>query len=110
MSLSERSRILCILHSLVSLSERAGNVYIAGPYVSKKGQGHCVYCRAVAIPEMMAACEDRNRIDKRLARFVIPFSVTISCNGSALYISGATVFIANLTGTPLNFADVLLIW
>lgn len=65
---------------------------------------------AVAIPEMMAACEDKNKIDKRISRFVIPFSVTISCNGSALYIAGATVFIANLTGTKLTIGDVLLIW
>ncbi|XP_060600908.1 excitatory amino acid transporter-like [Ruditapes philippinarum] len=65
---------------------------------------------AVAIPEMMAACEDKNKIDKRISRFVIPFSVTISCNGSALYISGATVFIANLTNTSLTIGDVLLIW
>ncbi|XP_053405000.1 excitatory amino acid transporter-like [Mercenaria mercenaria] len=65
---------------------------------------------AVAIPEMMAVCEEKNRIDKRISRFVVPFSVTISCNGSALYISGATMFIANLTGTDLTFGDVLLIW
>ncbi|XP_053403402.1 excitatory amino acid transporter-like [Mercenaria mercenaria] len=65
---------------------------------------------AVAIPEMMAACEDKNKIDKRISRFVIPFSVTISCNGSALYIAGACVFIANLTGTSLALGDVLLIW
>ncbi|KAL4220663.1 Solute carrier 1 (high affinity aspartate glutamate transporter) [Mactra antiquata] len=65
---------------------------------------------AVAIPEMMAACEESNKIDKRISRFVIPFSVTLSCSGSALYIAGATVFIANLSGTQLVFGDVLLIW
>lgn len=59
---------------------------------------------------MMAVCEDKNKIDKRVARFVVPFSVTMSCNGSALYISGATLFIANLTGTHLTHGDVLLIW
>ncbi|KAL4220033.1 Excitatory amino acid transporter 2 [Mactra antiquata] len=65
---------------------------------------------AVAIPEMMSACEDKNRIDKRISRFVIPFSVTISCNGSALYIAGATVFVANLAGVPLTLGDILMIW
>ncbi|XP_053386619.1 excitatory amino acid transporter 3-like [Mercenaria mercenaria] len=65
---------------------------------------------AVAIPEMLAACEDKNRIDKRVSRFVIPFSVTINRSGSALYISGATVFVANVTGTELHIGDVLLIW
>ncbi|XP_053386621.1 excitatory amino acid transporter 3-like [Mercenaria mercenaria] len=65
---------------------------------------------AVAIPEMLAACEDKNRIDKRVSRFVIPFSVTINRSGSALYISGATVFVANVTGTELHIGDILLIW
>lgn len=65
---------------------------------------------AVAIPEMMAACEDKNKIDKRISRFVIPFSVTISCNGAALYISAATLFVANLTGTLFTIGDVILLW
>jgi len=65
---------------------------------------------AVAIPEMLIACEEKNKIDKRIARFVVPFSVTISCNGSALYIAAATTFLANLSGIPLTFGDILLIW
>ena len=70
-----------------------------------------IFCfRAVAIPEMLAACEAKNGIDKRIARFVIPFSVTISCNGSALYISGATAFVGHLAGFPLTVGDYLLIW
>lgn len=65
---------------------------------------------AVAIPEMLTACENKNKIDKRVARFTIPFSVTISCNGSALYIAGATVFVGHLAGFPLTAGDYLLIW
>ena len=66
--------------------------------------------RAVAIPEMLACCESINGIDKRIARFVIPFSVTISCNGSALYIAGATAFVGHLAGFPLTVGDYFLIW
>lgn len=65
---------------------------------------------AVAIPEMLSACEGKNKIDKRISRFVVPFSVTISCNGSACYIAAASVFVANLTGSNLTVGDVLLIW
>ena len=68
------------------------------------------YFSAVAIPEMLTACENKNKIDKRVARFTIPFSVTISCNGSALYIAGATVFVGHLAGFPLTAGDYLLIW
>ena len=59
---------------------------------------------------MLTACENKNKIDKRVARFTIPFSVTISCNGSALYIAGATVFVGHLAGFPLTAGDYLLIW
>lgn len=64
---------------------------------------------AVAIPEMLQACEHKNNIDKRVSRFVIPFCVTLNADGSALYISTAAIFIANITGTPLSTADYVII-
>lgn len=64
---------------------------------------------AVAIPEMLNACEVKNKIDKRVSRFVIPFCVTLNADGSAFYISTAAVFIANITGTQLTAADLTVI-
>jgi Na+/H+-dicarboxylate symporter len=59
---------------------------------------------------MLNACEVKNKIDKRVSRFVIPFCVTLNSDGSAFYISTAAVFIANLTGTHLSGADYIVIW
>jgi solute carrier family 1 (high affinity glutamate transporter) protein 2 len=63
----------------------------------------------MAIPEMLNACENKNHIDKRVSRFVIPFSVTLSANGSALFITAAAMFIASITGHSLTFGDVVII-
>lgn len=65
--------------------------------------------RAVAIPEMLHACEVPLRIDKRVARFVIPFSVTLCANGSAVFIACSCLFISTFTGSAPTSAVVLLI-
>ena len=65
--------------------------------------------RAVAIPEMLYACEERNKIDKRVARFVIPFCVTLNADGSALYITSAAIFIAQFTGVEVGASDIIII-
>ncbi|CAC5415175.1 SLC1A2 [Mytilus coruscus] len=64
---------------------------------------------AVAIPEMLNACEEKNKIDKRVSRFVIPFCVTLNADGSALFISAAAVFLATITGMSLSAADYIII-
>ena len=67
------------------------------------------FSRAVAIPEMLQACENKNRIDKRISRFVIPFCVTLNADGSALFITAAAMFIANITGQSLTFGEVVIV-
>lgn len=69
-----------------------------------------LYYSAVAIPEMLNACEEKNKIDKRVSRFVIPFCVTLNADGSALFISAAAVFLATITGMSLSAADYIVIW
>ncbi|PVD18321.1 hypothetical protein C0Q70_20870 [Pomacea canaliculata] len=64
--------------------------------------------RAVAIPEMLESCE-KNKVDSRVARFVIPFCVTLNADGSALYITSAAIFIAQLTGVGVGVSDVIII-
>uniref|UniRef100_K1Q5Y5 Amino acid transporter n=1 Tax=Magallana gigas TaxID=29159 RepID=K1Q5Y5_MAGGI len=61
---------------------------------------------AVAIPEMFEAC-DKNKIDKRVSRFVIPFCATLNADGSALFITASAMFIASISGHPLAFGKVV---
>ncbi|KAK7090118.1 excitatory amino acid transporter 1-like [Littorina saxatilis] len=64
---------------------------------------------AVAIPEMLDACEETNKIDNRVTRFVIPFCVTLNADGSALYITSAAIFIAQFTGADVGASEIIVI-
>uniref|UniRef100_A0A8W8IG80 Amino acid transporter n=1 Tax=Magallana gigas TaxID=29159 RepID=A0A8W8IG80_MAGGI len=64
---------------------------------------------AVAIPEMFEAC-DKNNIDKRVSRFVIPFCATLNADGSALFITASAMFIASISGHPLAFGKVVTLF
>lgn len=64
---------------------------------------------AISIPEMITACEHKLKIDSRIVRFVISFCVTLSANGSAVFIACSCLFIANLTGHTPNVGDVIVI-
>lgn len=76
--------------------------------VSTTGGNRCRY-RAVAIPEMLYCCEVKNGVDKRVARFAVPFSVTLSANGSAVFIVTSAIFIAQYIGFDLSTSDVIVI-
>ena len=65
---------------------------------------------AAAIPEMLHACEVGQGAEKRISRFVIPFSVALSANGSAIFMTAAAVFLSNMAGVSLNAGDYVLIW
>ena len=64
---------------------------------------------AAGIPEMLNACETKNNIDKRVSRFVIPFCVTLNADGSALYITVASIFIASISGADIGIGSMVTI-
>lgn len=71
--------------------------------------GFAATSTAVALPEMLYCCEVKNKIDSRVTRFTVPFSVTLSANGSAVFIVSAAIFIAQYIGHPLAAGDVVVI-
>ncbi|OWF47181.1 Excitatory amino acid transporter [Mizuhopecten yessoensis] len=64
---------------------------------------------AMAFPEILSACEDHQNVDRRVSRFVAPFSVALSANGSAMFIAATSIFIGNVVGMDLNAGDIILI-
>ena len=58
---------------------------------------------------MLQACEERLRADRRVVRFVIPFSVTLSANGSATFIACSCLFIANFSGQYPTVGTILIV-
>lgn len=64
---------------------------------------------AIAIPDTLFFMEKRNKIDKRISRFVVPFSSALNKSGSALYIAASCVFICQLEHVDTDAAQVLII-
>merc|ERR1719150_3361985 len=54
-------------------------------------------------------CLDKAGIDKRIGKFVMPIGATANMDGTALFVTVASVFIAQLNNIPLNAADYVTI-
>ncbi|XP_064635549.1 excitatory amino acid transporter-like [Lineus longissimus] len=63
----------------------------------------------VCIPYFTSGCE-RYGVEKMVARFVIPFSLTISRNGSAIYVAISTLFVAQHNDIALDVGTIIVIW
>ncbi|XP_041347987.1 excitatory amino acid transporter 3-like [Gigantopelta aegis] len=59
---------------------------------------------------MLNACEEKNGIDKRVARFVIPLCATLNRDGSALYITSSAIFIGQMALGSVSVSNVVVIW
>ena len=64
--------------------------------------------RAVAMPDMIYAL-DEHGVDNRVAQFAVPFSVTLSANGSGVFLVSAAMFLANCSGITLNAGQIIII-
>uniref|UniRef100_A0A182J3T4 Amino acid transporter n=1 Tax=Anopheles atroparvus TaxID=41427 RepID=A0A182J3T4_ANOAO len=64
---------------------------------------------SASLPVTMQCLEDKNGIDPRVSRFVLPIGATINMDGTALYEAVAAIFIAQLRGLSLSFGNVLAI-
>uniref|UniRef100_A0A2M4AGK0 Amino acid transporter n=1 Tax=Anopheles triannulatus TaxID=58253 RepID=A0A2M4AGK0_9DIPT len=64
---------------------------------------------SASLPVTMQCLEEKNNIDERVSRFVLPIGATINMDGTALYEAVAAIFIAQLRGLSLSFGNVLAI-
>ena len=71
-----------------------------------------VLCRsqysATALPVALQ-CLEKAGVDKRISKFVMPIGATVNMDGTALFVTVASVFIAQLNNIPLNGADYVTI-
>lgn len=61
------------------------------------------------IPVTLQSVENRMGVNGSVASFTVPFGATINMDGTAMMQGVATVFIANLYGIDLSFADYLMV-
>nr|XP_019563270.2 excitatory amino acid transporter 3-like [Aedes albopictus] len=64
---------------------------------------------SAALPVTMKCLEEKNHIDPRITRFVIPIGTTINMDGTALYEAVAAIFIAQMRGIELTFGKVVAV-
>ena len=57
----------------------------------------------------LTCLEEKNGIDPRVTRFVMPIGATINMDGTALYEAVAALFISQVRNVPLSFGKVVAV-
>merc|ERR1712115_256967 len=64
---------------------------------------------SATLPVTINLLEEKNGVDPRIARFVLPIGATINMDGTALYEAVAAIFIAQMTGMNPTIGQVIII-
>lgn len=64
---------------------------------------------SATLPVTFRCAEEKNQVDKRITRFVLPVGATINMDGTALYEAVAAVFIAQLNDMDLSIGQIITI-
>lgn len=64
---------------------------------------------SATLPVTMECLEDKNKVDERVSRFVLPIGATINMDGTALYEAVAAIFIAQLRGISLSLTNIIAV-
>ncbi len=69
----------------------------------------CLYFSSASLPVTIQCLEDKNKIDSRISRFVLPIGATINMDGTALYEAVAAIWIAQMYGKELDAGNIISI-
>ncbi|XP_069693883.1 excitatory amino acid transporter 1 isoform X2 [Periplaneta americana] len=61
------------------------------------------------LPISMGCLEEKNNVDPRVSRFVMPIGATINMDGTALYEAVAAIFISQVRGMSLSIGQLLAV-
>jgi len=64
---------------------------------------------SATLPVALTCLEEKNGIDPRVTRFVMPIGATINMDGTALYEAVAALFISQVRNVPLSFGKVVAV-
>jgi Na+/H+-dicarboxylate symporter len=64
---------------------------------------------SASLPITIGCLEEKNAIDPRVSRFVLPIGATINMDGTALYEAVAAIYISQLHGVSLSLGNVIAI-
>ncbi|CAL4123289.1 unnamed protein product, partial [Meganyctiphanes norvegica] len=61
------------------------------------------------LPVILQCLEEKNHIDPRVSRFVIPIGTTVNMHGTALYEAVAAIFISQVRGMELSIGQIIAV-
>lgn len=64
---------------------------------------------AAALPVTFRSMHDTLKIDSRITRFVLPIGCNINMDGTALFISTASLFIAQMSDMTIGFGEIVTV-
>ncbi len=65
---------------------------------------------SATLPITMEAVKEKNKVDGRVASFVLPLGATINMDGTAMYEAVAALFIAQIYGIDLGMGQQIIIF
>ncbi|XP_052869828.1 excitatory amino acid transporter isoform X1 [Anopheles cruzii] len=71
--------------------------------------GFATASTAAALPLTFRCMNERLKIDSRITRFVLPIGCNINMDGTALFISVASIFVAQMSNMALNVGQVVTV-
>ncbi len=58
--------------------------------------------RAAALPVTFRCMQENNHVDKRISKFVLPIGATVNMDGTAIFVTVASIFIAQMNDISLD--------
>ena len=65
--------------------------------------------RAAALPVTFRCMHENNHVDPRISKFVLPIGATVNMDGTALFVTVASIFIAQMNGIDLNAGQLVTV-
>ena len=63
---------------------------------------------AAALP-VTFSCMDKAKVDRRISKFVLPIGATVNMDGTALFVTVASIFIAQMNNKELAAGDYVTV-
>lgn len=65
---------------------------------------------AATLPITFSIMDEKLKVDTRITRFVLPIGANINMDGTSLFLTVASVFIAQMNGVQLGVDELVTIW
>lgn len=107
--------IALLIHGLLILPGMYFLLTKRNPYVYISNMGQALVTAfgtsssSATLPIAIGCLEERNGIDPRVTRFVMPIGATVNMDGTALYEAVAAIFISQVREINLSFGELVAV-